>query len=304
MAIIPFRLPDLGEGLTEGHILRWLVSPGQSVELNQLIVEIETAKAAVEVPSPYAGVVRELLHKQGDTVDVGTPIISFDTQSGEGPSDPVDREAESGASSNGRTAVLVGYGPRTEGAVTRRRRKGSLSREGNPPATPEQASPLVPVPSATPPPLPAAAMSVASAPTAPRALAKPPVRKLARDLGVNLVQVIPTGGGGIVTRDDVLQAADRGAPGISHAAAGREQRIPVTGVRKLTADAMVRSAFTVPHAAVFVTVDVTATMDLVAQLKRLPEFADVKVGPLLITAKAVLFALARNPELNAHFDGD
>ncbi|HEX3731925.1 MAG TPA: dihydrolipoamide acetyltransferase family protein [Mycobacteriales bacterium] len=289
-AIVPFRLPDLGEGLTEGHILRWLVSPGESVELNQLIVEVETAKAAVEVPSPYSGTVRELLHQQGDTVDVGAPIITFDVPSAGQPES--DGAAES---SSGRTAVLVGYGPKAEGAPTRRRRRGSAT-------VPEPAPPVPPAAVVTPPPTlasPAAPAVVERKALADRPLAKPPVRKLARDLGIDLAALTPSSSGRVVTRDDVLAAANgsrRPTP------AERERRIAVTGVRKLTAEAMVSSAFTVPHASVFLTVDMTATMELVAELKRLPEFSDVKVGPLLVAAKAALFALARNPELNAHWD--
>lgn len=273
--ITPFRLPDLGEGLTEGEILRWLVAPGETVGLNQPIVEVETAKAAVEIPSPYAGVVHGLLCDQGTTVDVGTPIIEFSV--------PAEPTAEASAPekatepANGRTAVLVGYGP-LEGSATRRRRRT---------ATPATKAAL------------SAAVATASGDSPPRALAKPPVRKLARDLGVDLAAVTPTGPQQSVTRDDVHRAAGQaGATVHSGAAEPREQRIPVTGVRKLTAEAMVASAFTAPHVSVFLTVDATATMELLAELKQSPEFADIKVSPLLLVVKAVAKALRRHPTLN------
>ncbi len=280
--IEPFRLPDLGEGLTEGHILRWLVTPGQAVELNQNIVEIETAKAAVELPSPHAGVVAELLCEQGATVDVGTPIITFRLFAGVDdaaatPDGEVD-EDRGNKSHNGRTAVLVGYGPRQDSVGKRRRRKGGARADG--------------MTHSDPPP--------AAEPQPQRVRAKPPVRKLARELGADLRGVAASGPGQTVTRDDVMQAA-RGA-GHHEMSGGHERRIAVTGVRKLTAEAMVASAFTVPHVTVFLTVVATAGMQLLRQLKQLPEFIELKVSPLLLVAKAALFALNRHPELNSSWD--
>ncbi len=277
---VPFRLPDLGEGLTEGQILRWLVAPGQSVELNQNIVEIETAKAAVELPSPHTGVVAQLLYEQGATVDVGAPIITFqlperasDRAGAEG---GTEAESHNVAPNNGRTAVLVGYGPLQDAASGRRRRKGTADLGDT--------------------------VSPTCAPTSQpeRVRAKPPVRKLARELGVDLALVSATGPDQTATRDDVVRAAS----GLANATtpAAHEQRIVVTGVRKLTAEAMVTSAFTAPHVTVFLTVDATASMQLISQLKQLPEFSGLKVSPLLLVAKAALFALKRHPELNSSWD--
>ena len=340
-----FRLPDLGEGLTEGEILKWLVQPGDEVTLNQPIVEVETAKAAVEIPSPYAGVVTTLHHGEGDTVDVGAPIITFDTDpSGEpapgmggvaappqtkvaAQADMVPQIADQSsdaalphepglvggpapkAATEEKIEVLVGSGPKS-GKLTRRARK--------PAAT---ASPV----SAPPPPARVSAAAVgahAAQVAAPAAevhvLAKPPVRKLARDLGVDLRAVRGSGPNGTVTRADVEAAADMPAAGTATTAAPvavqavapafdfdpstREQRIPIKGVRKQMAGAMVASAFSAPHVTEFVTVDVTPMAEMVERLKGMREFADVRVTPLLLVAKALLVAIKRNPMVNATWD--
>ena len=379
-----FKLPDLGEGLTEGEILQWMVRAGDTVTLNQPIVEVETAKAAVEVPSPYAGVVTRIHHEAGTTVDVGAVIISVDTDPSAGPLDldddlspvplvdldgvvppPVppadldavvrdtpageqDRQDRAGLAADlvpavppvpglrpgspvpssprgtpgtaagreagqadgaligevgptGRTATLVGYGPRS-GSVTRRARA-------------DTAPVPVPVVAASPPPPPATAarvsaaavgLSAAATAGAVPVLAKPPVRKLAKELGVELSGLAGSGPGRTVTRGDVeAAAAGTGTPAPStdraYDPATRERRIPVKGVRKLTAEAMVGSAFSAPHVTEFVTVDVTPTMELVQRLRSLPEFAGVKVSPLLLVAKALLLAVKRHPEVNSTF---
>ncbi|WP_344095905.1 dihydrolipoamide acetyltransferase family protein, partial [Streptomyces stramineus] len=164
----------------------------------------------------------------------------------------------------------------------------------------------------------------APAEPAARPLAKPPVRKLAKDLGIDLAAVTPTGADGVVTREDVHAAATAGpasaqvaAPGaVAEAApspagpaqgapegfAARETRIPVKGVRKATAQAMVASAFTAPHVTEFITVDVTRTMKLVQKLKTDPDMAGLRVNPLLLVAKALLVAIKRNPDVNASWD--
>jgi pyruvate dehydrogenase E2 component (dihydrolipoamide acetyltransferase) len=310
-----FRLPDLGEGLTEGEILSWLVAVGDEVKLNQPIVEVETAKAAVEIPSPYAGVVRTLHHEAGETVDVGSPIITFDTDpQGEIPTtqgdDMVPREPgivgspAPKAETEEKISVLVGSGPKT-GSLTRRARKPAAAAE--PPAAPAAERQPEPPPPAR---LSAAAVAAnaqhiaADADTAEvHVLAKPPVRKLARDLGVDLRRIQGTGPNGTVSRTDVESAAGSpagAAAGLS-AAAG-DQRIPVKGVRRATAEAMVASAFTAPHVTEFVTVDVTPTMELVARLRTMPDFAGVKVSPLLLVARALLLAVRRHPMLNSSWD--
>ncbi|MEH1123976.1 dihydrolipoamide acetyltransferase family protein [Micromonospora sp. CPCC 206061] len=267
-----FNLPDLGEGLTEGEILKWLVKVGDTIELNQPIVEVETAKAAVEIPAKWAGKVQAIFHEEGTTVEVGTPIIAIDTD----PSAP-PAEEPAPAEAPARTPVLVGYGPRS-GAATRRPRK---SANGTPTAQPA---------------------TVESVPERPLILAKPPVRKLARDLGVDLATLAGTGPQGSITRDDVEQAATPARP--APVTVGGEQRIPVKGVRKLTADNMVASAFTAPHVTEFLTVDVTRAVKALDRLRTLRDWRDVRVSPLLLAAKAVLLAIRRHPMVNSTWAGD
>jgi pyruvate dehydrogenase E2 component (dihydrolipoamide acetyltransferase) len=308
-----FKMPDVGEGLTEAEILKWHVQPGDTVTDGQMVVEVETAKAAVELPIPYDGKVGQLLFEEGATVDVGTPIITVDTDPGAGdaapaapapapvePAEPAEPEAGK------REPVLVGYGVAT-GAIKRRPRKGGTAAPAAAQAAVqrEMNGGLAPVPAAP-------------APAAVRPLAKPPVRKLAKDLGIDLATVTPTGPEGIITREDVhtqhqgapaaaaASAAEPPAPAVEpqSLAAIRERRVPVKGVRKATAAAMVSSAFTAPHVTEFVTVDVTRTMKLVEQLKQDPSMAGLRVNSLLLVAKALLVAIRRHPEVNASWDED
>jgi pyruvate dehydrogenase E2 component (dihydrolipoamide acetyltransferase) len=292
-----FTLPDVGEGLTEAEIVAWKVAPGDTVAINDVLVEIETAKSLVELPSPYAGVVGEILVTEGTTVEVGSPIISFvaDAASATTPPNPAPAGEETGGS------VLVGYGT---GA-------GATSRRTRPAVRPVRSSVGV--------------------------IAKPPIRKLARDLNVDLSAVAPTGTDGEVTRDDVVKHASQAsvfrnietpewgdvreetvpasiAPvglsrGSEPAQAGgdadrisssdRTESIPVKGVRKVTAAGMVRSAYTAPHVTVWKEVDATRTMELVKRLKSSPDYADIKVSPLLIVARAAIWAIRRNPMVYA-----
>jgi len=305
-----FTLPDLGEGLTEGEILSWLVKVGDTIELNQPIVEVETAKAAVEIPAKWAGVVTRIFHEAGTTVEVGAPIVAIDTDPSAGalpePSAeslaavevaPAEGAVEpgliGGPAPGGRTAVLVGYGPRT---TTAKRRP----RVGTPPAQPPVSAPApAPEPEPTPPVAPA---NGRGGPV----LAKPPVRKLARDLGVDLTTIVGSGPQGSVTRDDVQQAAAQPAaasPAPQVFDADRERRIPVKGVRKLTAENMVASAFTAPHVTEFLTVDVTRSMKALEKIKGRREFSEVRVSPLLLVAKAVLLAVGRHPMVNSTWAG-
>jgi 2-oxoisovalerate dehydrogenase E2 component (dihydrolipoyl transacylase) len=315
-----FRLPDLGEGLTEGEILQWLVAPGDRVTLNQPIVEVETAKAAVEVPSPYAGLVSELHHQAGETVDVGSPIITFDVDPdgaaapdghttpapaklrglhedlvpaipSPGEDEAVEPGLIGGPAPGGRTSVLVGYGPREHSAARRARRPAAGAPEtGEPPAEAPAAGPAA----APSPPARVSAAAVAERAAQVSVLAKPPVRKLARDLGIDLRTVNGTGPAGTITRADV-QANAGEAP-------GGEERIAVRGVRKVMAEAMVSSAFGAPHVTEFLTVDVTASMELLQRLKARPEFAGVRVSPLLLAARALLLAARRHPLINSSWD--
>lgn len=334
-----FKLPDVGEGLTEAEILKWYVQPGDTVTDGQVVCEVETAKAAVELPIPYDGVVHELAFEEGVTVDVGTTIITVDVQPGSGPAEeapaaePVAVPAAPPAAPvaepedeapKGRQPVLVGYGV-AESSTKRRPRKGTSN--GTTAATQSAATRPAAVQPA------AAALqaelnghSGLGTVPAPRPLAKPPVRKLAKDLGIDLATVTPTGPDGVITRDDVHAAAAPApvaepaaspapatpdvsretttapATAVQQVAGARETRIPIKGVRKATAAAMVGSAFTAPHVTEFVTVDVTRTMKLVDELKSDPDMAGLRVNPLLLIAKALLVAVKRNPGVNAAWD--
>lgn len=346
-----FNLPDVGEGLTEADIVAWKVTPGDTVKVNQILVEIETAKSLVELPSPQAGVIDALLVNEGDTVEVGTPIIRFAGDAGStGAGSPAGSVGTSDVAQAGHAAQaseksevstisaqdeghgpnLVGYG--TKAASTKRRpRKGT-------------SAPIAEVVAPAASPSPAAEVGVsdavgtgagASSPVGagstaggPRALAKPPVRKLAKDKGVDLTQVTPTGANGEVTRADVLAFLDGagagsagvasttagagatgvatpGAPVAAGALDGSEERVPFKGVVKVMAQAMVESAFTAPHVTEFVDVDVTETMNLVREFKASEALGEgVKVSPLVFLSKAVCWAVARNPRINSAFDGD
>jgi len=308
-----FKLPDLGEGLTEGDILKWMVAVGDTVAVNDTIAEVETVKAAVELPAPWAGVVTGIHAAEGDTVPVGTAIISIDVAPGADappppPASPAGDMVPSAPAEDEKQLTLVGYGPQEGGGGRRRRRATPAVTAGVnasfnlPPSTeqrpplPEPESDTVPPPSSVP----------AAARHSHHVLAKPPVRKLAKDLGVDLADVSPTGPGGTISREDIQAAAGSTSPSAAGAPAGRadraETRIPIKGVRKHTAAAMVASAFTAPHVTEFVTVDVTQMMQLRDRVAARREFRDVKVSPLLFVAKAVILAARRTPEINATWD--
>ncbi|EFQ82037.1 2-oxo acid dehydrogenase acyltransferase (catalytic domain) [Aeromicrobium marinum DSM 15272] len=264
-----FRLPDVGEGLTEADIVTWHVAVGDVVAVNDVLVDIETAKSIVELPSPFAGEVTELLVEEGRTVTVGTPIVRIGA-----PASGADAGAETSQDTAApeRHGVLVGYGPR-EGRPHRRRRRTSSAVD----------APVV-------------------APVASRPLAKPPVRKLAKDLGVDLTEV-PCDG--VVTRADVEAfARDREQAVTPVAPPGGDRRVPVTGVRRATAEAMVASAFTAPHVTEWVTVDVSRTMALLERLRSDRAWSEVSLTPLALVARAVCLALRRTPELTGAWDGD
>ena len=318
-----FKLPDVGEGLTEADIVSWKVKPGDTVKVNDIIVEIETAKSLVELPCPYAGTVAELLVGEGETVAVGTPIIAVSSGAGAPredlvPSPPEDAAVEpgliGGPAPGGRTSVLVGYGPKTTEAKRRPRKGRAVPGEPAPAAAQqnlqtafgaaETQSPEVPVEDAEPA-IPAITRDDSDAPGAApaRVLAKPPVRKLAKDLGVDLSEVTPTGPGGVVTRSDIEAHANGSATRtVGRPSDESETRVPVKGVRKMTAQAMVASAFTAPHVTEWITLDATRTMKMVERLRADRQFRDVKVSPLLVVARAVCLAMRRTPELNASWD--
>ncbi len=305
-----FRLPDLGEGLTESEIVAWKVGVGDTVTLNQIIAEVETAKAVVELPSPFAGIVTALHEQPGTVVEVGKPIVSFEIEGDDG-------GADSGEAPAKREPNLVGYGAVLEGSGRPARRARSFAAAATPaaPAAPMAApaaapAALVAAPAAEP----QAAVS-ADGGAGERPRSTPPVRKLAKDLGVELTAITGTGERGLITRDDVrnfvgggdlpvapqeLAGGQVGAP--APAQGERETRTPIKGVRKFTAAAMVSSAFTAPHVTEFLTLDVTPTMELLGRLKASRAFAGYKLTPLTLVSKAVLIALRNHPTLNARWD--
>ena len=315
-----FRLPDLGEGLTESEIVSWKVNVGDTVSLNQIIAEVETAKAVVELPSPFAGVITALHEQPGTVVEVGKPIVSFEVE-GDAGGQPA-AAAESVAPAAKREPNLVGYGAVVESTgrpVRRQRNFAAAPRAVEPVETrPVETGPPVvepvetaPVETGRPVVEPVETRPVETPPDE-RPRSTPPVRKLAKDLGVALEDVQGSGPGGLITRDDVRNFV--GGEGLP-AAAGqprravpgqgeRETRTPIKGVRKLTAAAMVSSAFTAPHVTEFLTVDVTPAMELLARLKSGKAFAGLKLTPLTLVAKAALLALRHNPTPNSRWDED
>ena len=320
-SIVTIPLNDPGEGLTEAEILEIKVAVGDRVEINAAVVEVETAKSAVELSTHVAGTVVAILVAVGDEVPVGAGLIQVDTAGGPAPTtgpqadDAAQPEADPSAeelaeqvtapaegSATEEPKNLVGYGARSTPQRRRRRR-----------AEPAQSDDDQQVPIG-------------------RILAKPPVRKLARDLGIALHDVMATGPEGTVTRQDVLAAQQRAIGGDTDGAYFPEEspqapeglggamkslrdqpfsgvtsderttRVPIRSVRKRTAEAMVASAFTAPHVTVFNEIDMTNAMQIVAQLRASREWADVKVSPLAVIAKALLVAIRRNPEVNASWD--
>ncbi len=302
-----YKLPDVGEGLTEAEIVAWRVKEGDVVAVNDVIVDIETAKSVVELPSPYAGTVLALLAAEGQTVQVGTPIIRIGEEGAPAPA-PAPAAGPEVIDTNvppAGQATLVGYGPKQR-TLRRRARKGDgpVVEEVAPTPVVEEAMPAPVVeeaigrPDADP-----FAVGASRDPGSARALAKPLVRRLARDLGVDLATVPATGPKGTVSKDDVLAAAGGTAPVTGPATRGvRETREPVKGVRKQMAAAMSASAFSAPHATTWVTIDATATVELVDRLRERREFAELKVSPLLVVARACLLALRRTPLVNSTWD--
>jgi 2-oxoisovalerate dehydrogenase E2 component (dihydrolipoyl transacylase) len=324
-----YLLPDVGEGLTEAEIVAWKVKVGDVIAINDIVVEIETAKSLVELPSPYAGTVSALLVNEGETIAVGTPIIAIGDGSDTSapapaatPTDEIDL-SNPAASGGGEGESLVGRN-KAERTSVRRARRGAAPSTAAGSAAQQQVQgsfePGLPSPdvvdSVEEDAVPATGVSADAAPLSggqARALAKPPVRKLAKDLGVDLGAVTPSGAGGTITREDVQLAADGGDGSPALAAEGlvggfhldpgdRERREPVKGVRKMMAGAMVQSAFSAPHVTEWVTLDATRTMEFVDRLKKRREFKDVKVSPLLVLARAVILAARRTPEINSFWD--
>ncbi|MEU4313343.1 dihydrolipoamide acetyltransferase family protein [Nocardia sp. NPDC024068] len=357
--ILEFRLPDLGEGLTDAELQNWTVAVGDEVALNQTIAEVETAKAVVALPSPFAGTVVELLAEPGATVEVGSPLLRIRAAAAQG---------------NGKTAVLVGYGPSEEKQTSRRRgvrkplgenvageqgdggdravRERAVTYEAGVIGAVAQESVVAPdnadasareVPGeAGPGGTAGAAPRETGAPAAnggtgvgspgrgesgsgprttepggERVAATPGARKLARELGIDLWYVAGSGPQGAVTVADVRGAvpvsepdrrprADDGEPvAVDTAAAGRparEERVPISGIRKRTAEAMVASARMIPQASTSVTVDITASLELLEHLRATKAFDGLTLTPLALVAKSVLAALDEFPGINSFWD--
>jgi pyruvate dehydrogenase E2 component (dihydrolipoamide acetyltransferase) len=290
MSARQFRLPDVGEGLEEAEVVTWHVAAGDPVTHNQVLVEIETAKSLVELPSPFEGTVLELLVSEGETVPVGTPIISIGAASvpspadatapGPGPTEATVRAGSATSDADSAPSVLVGYGPSEPSGTRRRRRKDPASTANG---------------------------AVPGGGTATKA--KPPVRKLAKDLGIDLAAVRASGPNDTVTREDVLDHSEnrttRQTPAVPAAPVEEATtRIPAKGVRRATATALVSSAFTAPHVTEFVTVDVTRSVKLVEKLKAARAFEGSRVTMLLLVARALLAAVRDFPEINASWDGE
>lgn len=292
-----FKLPDLGEGLTESEVLNWKIKVGEHVSLNQIIAEVETAKAVVELPSPFAGIVQKLHADEGQVVPVGGPLVTFDDK-------PVDLDGKGGAQPGAeapgekegaaeRTPTLVGYGaPAASGKRPARRGRGkTVAAEGS------------------------AAASAAAVPEAARATvarSTPPVRKLARDHGIDIAEVRGSGPDGLVLRRDIeALVSSPAAPAVESrpvagepAAVDGQRRVKISAMRRATANAMVQSAFTAPHATEFLTVDVTESLELIDKLRARREFRDLKLNITSLTALVVSRLLLNFPSVNARWDGE
>lgn len=297
-----FLLPDVGEGLIEAEIVTWKVSVGDVVVLNQPLVDVETAKAVVELPSPFAGVVVTVHAAVGDTVEVNAPLVTFDVGGESAPPAGEKRVVHDAPDEQRREPVLIGYGVAPDDAVAPRR----ASRRAPPPRVSPPTTPFT---------------SVASGPVR----TTPPVRLLAKQLRVDLATVRGTGREGIITRGDVERALSRGvdettrveAPDSGASLTGsrfvgreiaswsdgeREERLAVKGVLRAMAEAMVESTTQQPQAAVWTRVDATRTMTLIGGLKSHPNFRDVRLSPLTVVALAVCDAARHFPGINSSFD--
>jgi 2-oxoisovalerate dehydrogenase E2 component (dihydrolipoyl transacylase) len=292
MADRVFNLPDLGEGLEDAEIVEWKVSEGDTVALNQALVEVNTAKALVEIPSPVAGVVTTLHGQAGDVVKVGAPLVTFVV---EGPEPAAEAGASAEEPESKRQALLVGYG--VDEAPSAKRRRPRLSPPGD-----RQAPAAVQAP---------AAIQAPADEPAGGARATPVVRKLARQRGVDLGTVVGTGRDGRITREDVMKATGAAGSAESAVAAattatapgvpGQDERIPVRGARRLIAQKMTRSWQEIPHVTSFHTVDAT---HLDALRRELSEESGHRVSSLAVIVRALVEICRQHPPLNSSFDAD
>ncbi len=286
MAERVFNLPDLGEGLEDAEIVEWKVFEGDAVELNQPLVEVNTAKALVEIPSPVAGVVATLHGQPGEVVKVGAPLVTFSVEGEAAPEEPAAREAPPEAEGGKRQAVLVGYGVGEE-----------------PPGRRPRLTP--PVPRRAP----AAAAEAPAEAQARGVRATPVVRKLARERGLDLATVAGTGPGGRITREDVLKSLGgpsgesvvSAATPAARAPAGEDERVPVRGARRLIAQKMTRSWQEIPHVTSFHTIDAT---HVDALRRELTAESGQKVSALAVIVRGLVEVCREHPVLNSSFDPD
>ena len=313
-----YCMPDPGEGLTEGEVVSWQVSPGDTVKINDVLCEVETAKSIVELPSPFAGTVAKLCAEPGETVAVGTPLVTIDDGSEDEPEFLVGHvTAEPGRRRRRRRGAAVSTERAREEGVDTHPEQSVSEPQHDAEAKPEQRL-TEPAPRQDPPRMDRTA----------HILAKPPARRLAADLGVDLSQVTGTGPQGAVTRSDVKAAAHHGAaaagdggacPGDAELASlsvmsrrllggaptepdGHTRKVPVRGVRKVTAKAVKDSLDTKALVTAFLTCDVTPTMELVNRLRADRRFKGLRVSPLTVWCKAVCLAMGRTPIINAAWD--
>jgi len=269
-----FCLPDLGEGLTEAEVVNWFVGEGDRVLLNQPIVAVETAKAQVEIPSPFAGLVVELHAAAGSSVQVGAPLVTFELPDVEG--------SDAAASKPKRREVLVGYGPQEDDPASPLRRSRRIQWER-------------PVPTTRP--------------------VAPPLRKLARDLGVNLADVPASDPGGKISRDDILAAHQAQVAGTAPENCETRapdtdppqqddlliERIPITATRRSIAGKMRRSLSEIPQASIWLQIDATPLLE--AGEGPVPGSRQTdRVTPLVLTVRALSLALRHHPVVNSTWD--
>jgi 2-oxoisovalerate dehydrogenase E2 component (dihydrolipoyl transacylase) len=261
MTVLEFLLPDLGEGLEDAEVVAWRVAKGDQVELNQVLVEVNTAKALVEIPAPWEGQVEELLAAEGEVVKVGQPLVSIRVSA---PASAPEQAPESLKPK--RQPLLVGYGVEEEESVP------APGGGASPASTRERGEPVP---------------------------ASPPVRRLARELGVDLSSVSGSGPDGRVTREDVMKVAGEAEPATSSEAATENvQRIPVRGIRRMIAEKMARAAREVPQVTTFLTVDATALQAFRGELAG----SDRRITPLPIVVRALVEVCKEHPGLNSSFD--
>jgi len=287
-----FMLPDLGEGLEEAQLTRWLVQVGDEVALNQHLCEVETAKALVEIPSPWAGVVQALHAQPGETVLVGKPLISIaqgDHAGGTIP-DVVPEEVV-----DGEGPVLVGYGAHGPAQAFTRRRRGASVAEAQAPFAPVAAAPA-PAP---------APVAPAPAPDDGAVKASPLVRKIAAERGISLTGIVGTGPGGRIRVEDLEASPAASAPAAPAATVvgdEEEQRISTIGLRKAIAAKMTRSATTIPHFTEYGLFDASKLVALRQRLKGEPAYAGAHLTFLPFFVRALTRAVAAYPITNSRWD--